>query len=301
MRRLLIVFCLLIFSASGRLVIAQQGSQWIEFSPSDESFHISMPHEPKAEPVTATYDQVNVTGVWYTAGSDSASYAIWSLVEGKPEIGWGEDSYLDVAADLFWQTLLKQARDTVLTNVNRRAGIAYVKELPTNPLPGREYAVTLGKLSGTAQIFVAQRRIFILLAADTADGPWERERFLGSFKVSPQVERMQMYGDPKGLAVADDGPIFTTKEVDQRARVLEKPEPSYTESARTFGVRGTVVLRAVFSKTGEVTRVEIVKRLPHGMTERCLIAARAIKFSPAMKDGKPVSTFMRLEHNFNLY
>ena len=170
-----------------------------------------------------------------------------------------------------------------------------------NPLPGREYGVTLGQLSGTAQIFVAQRRIFILLAANSSDGPSERERFLSSFKVSPQVERMRLYGDPKGLVVKDDGPIFTTKEVDERPRLLAKPEPSYTESARTFQVHGTVVLRAVFSKTGEVTRVEVVKRLPHGMTEGCLAAARAIKFSPALKDGKPVSTWMQLEYNFNLY
>lgn len=301
MRRSLIVVCLLIFSATGRAIVAQQGSRWIEFAPEGKSFHISMPHEPKSEPVTATYDHLQVTGAWHTAGSDGASYAIWSLVDLNRDIGWGEDSYLDVAADLFWQVLLKPARDKPHNRANRSDGIAYVKELAVNPLPGREYSVALGQLSGTAQIFVAHRRIFILLASDSAEGPWERERFLSSFKVSPQVERIPQYGDPKGLVIKDDGPIFTTKEVDQRARVLEKPEPSYTESARIFGVRGTVVLRAVFSKTGEVTRVEIIKRLPHGMTERCLAAARAIKFSPALKDGKPVSTWIQLEYNFNLF
>ena len=300
MRRSLIVFCLLIVSATGRAIIAQPGSQWIDFAPEDRFFHVSLPHEPKVETVTATYDLLSVSGNWYTAGSAGASYAIWSLRD-HSGIGWDEESGLDAAADLFWQTLLKQARDTVLNNVNRRAGIAYVKELPVNPLPGREYSVVLGKLSGTAQIFVAPRRIFILLAADTADGPWERERFLSSFKVSPQVGRIQQYGDPKGRVVDDEGPIFLQKEVDERARVLSKPEPSYTESARTFGVRGTVFLRAVFSKTGEVTRVEIIRRLPHGMTGRCLAAARAIKFSPAMKDGKPVSTWIQLEYNFNIY
>ncbi len=299
MKPLLTILFLCIVSVAAQDAFAQQGPRWIDFSPADGSFHISMPHEPKLEPVTGTYDLLSVSGTWYTAGSPGGSYAIWSLVEPNPQIGWGgEDSYLDVAADLFWQTLLKQARDTVHSTVNRRAGIAYIKELPTNPLPGREYSVVLGELSGTAQIFVAQRRIFILLAADTADGPWERERFLGSFKVSQQVGRMLQDGDPK---VDDDGPIFKNKEVDERARVLSKPEPSYTESARVFGIQGTVVLRAVFSKTGEVTRVEIIKRLPHGMTQRCLIAARAIKFSPAMKDGKPVSTWMQLEYNFNIY
>ena len=291
MRRLLISFCLVFIAASAQVVLAQ-GAPWIDFAPPDGSFHVSMPHEPTAGPVTGTGDHVNVSGVWYTSDGDGASYAIWSLVDSNYDIGWSEDTYLDVAADLFLQTQLHPARYQLI----------YVKELPTNPLPGREYSVTCGGLSGTAYIFVADHRIFILLAANTAEGPWERERFLSSFKVSTQVKPMIAYGDPKSVsAVNDDEPIFTMKEVDQKTRILEKPEPSYTESARVFQVRGTVVLRALFSKTGEVTRIEIIKRLPHGMTERCLAAVRAIKFSPAIKEGKPVSTWMQLEYNFNLY
>ena len=260
-----------------------------------------MPHEPKAEPITAKYEHVDVTGVWYTAGNEDASHAIWSLVEPNPKVGWDPESYLDIAADLFWQVLLKPARDAPHDRATRTDGITYIKELQMKPLPGREYSVALGKLSGTAQVFVARNRIFILLAADNSIRPWERERFLSSFKISQPVERMRQYGDPKGQVVEDDGPIFTNKELDERPRVLSKPGPSYTESARVFGVRGTVVLRAVFSKTGKVTRVEIIKRLPHGMTERCLMAARSITFSPGLKDGKPVSTWMQLEYNFNLF
>ncbi|HET6889506.1 MAG TPA: tetratricopeptide repeat protein, partial [Pyrinomonadaceae bacterium] len=41
-------------------------------------------------------------------------------------------------------------------------------------------------------------------------------------------------------------PVFTGKEVTQKARVTSKPEPSYTEPARLAGVQGTIVLRAVF-------------------------------------------------------
>ena len=95
--------------------------------------------------------------------------------------------------------------------------------------------------------------------------------------------------------------ILRSGEVTERARVLEKPEPSYTESARKFSVTGTVVLRAVFSKDGEVTNISIIRRLPHGLTEKAINAARMIKFRPAMKDGQPVSMWMQLEYNFNLY
>jgi len=44
-----------------------------------------------------------------------------------------------------------------------------------------------------------------------------------------------------------------------------------------------------------------VRTLPFGLTERAIAAARQIKFVPATKGGRPVSVFMQLEYNFNLY
>lgn len=90
-------------------------------------------------------------------------------------------------------------------------------------------------------------------------------------------------------------------EVDQKVRLLAKPEPQYTDDARRNQITGTVVLRVVFSSTGEITQIQAVHTLPFGLTERAIAAARAIKFIPAMKGGRPVSVYMQLEYNFNLY
>ena len=95
--------------------------------------------------------------------------------------------------------------------------------------------------------------------------------------------------------------ILSPREVEQRARLLSKPEPKYTEEARRNQVTGTVMLRAVFASSGEVVQIRALSSLPHGLTERAIAAAREIKFVPAMKDGRPVSVFMQLEYNFNLY
>jgi len=94
---------------------------------------------------------------------------------------------------------------------------------------------------------------------------------------------------------------FSPKEVTTKARVLSKPEPQYTEEARKNQITGTVVLRAVFSSGGQVTNIRSVSGLPFGLTERAIAAARQIKFSPAMKDGRAVSMYIQLEYNFNLY
>lgn len=94
---------------------------------------------------------------------------------------------------------------------------------------------------------------------------------------------------------------FNANEVTQKARILSKPEPQYTEAARQNQVSGTVVLGAVFSSSGQVTNVRAVRGLPYGLTEKAIAAAQQIRFSPAMKDGRAVSQYIQIEYNFNLY
>jgi TonB family protein len=104
-----------------------------------------------------------------------------------------------------------------------------------------------------------------------------------------------------GEAPVDYNRVFAPKEVTQKARILSRPEPQYTEEARKNQVSGTVVLKAVFSSSGQVTNIRAVSGLPYGLTEKAIAAARMIRFSPAMKDGRAVSQYIQIEYNFNLY
>jgi TonB family protein len=101
----------------------------------------------------------------------------------------------------------------------------------------------------------------------------------------------------------DDDPhrVYKSPEVSTRPRVISKPEPQYTEQARRDGTTGTVVLRVVFSSTGQVTNIVAVQKLGNGLTENAIAAARQIRFHPATRNGQPVSMFVQLEYNFNLY
>lgn len=90
-------------------------------------------------------------------------------------------------------------------------------------------------------------------------------------------------------------------EVTTKARVLAKPEPRYSEEARRAQITGTVVLRVVFSADGLIRHILVIRGLPFGLTERAIEAARGIRFTPATIDGVPVSMFVQLEYNFNLY
>ena len=95
--------------------------------------------------------------------------------------------------------------------------------------------------------------------------------------------------------------IFRGPELTTHARVLLKPEPQYTEEARKGGVTGTVILSVVFSRDGQVINIRAVQTLCCGLTEKAMAAAKLIRFEPATRNGRAVSTYMQLVYNFNLY
>jgi TonB family protein len=115
-------------------------------------------------------------------------------------------------------------------------------------------------------------------------------------------ERREGGGGPGGGGGGTDyGRTFNPREVSVKARILEKPEPTYTEAARKNQITGTVVIKAVFSASGQVTNIVAISRLPDGLTEKAIAAARQIRFVPATKDGHAVSMYVQMEYNFNLY
>ena len=101
--------------------------------------------------------------------------------------------------------------------------------------------------------------------------------------------------------IVDGERIFTSKEVDERVQILRKPTPVYTYEARKHQRRGYVILRAILAADNTVKHIEVLTGLPDGLTEKSIEVARQIKFKPAMKDGKPVSVWVELQYQFQLF
>jgi len=95
--------------------------------------------------------------------------------------------------------------------------------------------------------------------------------------------------------------IYKTSEVTTKARILSKPEPSFTTEARKAQVDGIVLLRVVLDADGTIKHILVIVPLGYGLTEKALQAARKIRFEPAIKDGQKVSTMTLIEFNFNIY
>jgi TonB family protein len=71
-------------------------------------------------------------------------------------------------------------------------------------------------------------------------------------------------------------------------QVISKPAPTYTEEARRLKIQGDVTVQVIFSASGQVQIVRVVKGLGHGLDEAATYAARQIRFSPAKRDGQAV-------------
>jgi TonB family protein len=81
---------------------------------------------------------------------------------------------------------------------------------------------------------------------------------------------------------------------------LSREKAQYTQEAKDNKVEGTVVLRVVFGADSQIKKIEVVRGLPHGLTEKAIEAAKKIRFEPAMKDDQPVSVPGKIEYSFRL-
>ncbi len=69
-----------------------------------------------------------------------------------------------------------------------------------------------------------------------------------------------------------------------------KPRPVYSDEARRLHIEGEVQIEMVFEASGSLEIVRVVRGLGHGLDEAALAAARAIRFRPAQRDGRPVDS-----------
>jgi TonB family protein len=82
--------------------------------------------------------------------------------------------------------------------------------------------------------------------------------------------------------------------------ILAKPNPSYTEEARRLRVEGEVLLDVVFSASGELRVVGMIRGLGHGLDEAARRAAEQIRFKPARREGQPIDCSATLRIVFQL-
>jgi TonB family protein len=109
-------------------------------------------------------------------------------------------------------------------------------------------------------------------------------------------ETLWLYSQP--ISPPEERAVFGSSEVQKQARLLDAPAAAYPDEAQAKKADGEVRLRMVLAADGTVRNIFPMKPLPHGLTQAAIDAARKIKFTPAIRDGHPVSQFATLSYEF---
>ena len=84
-------------------------------------------------------------------------------------------------------------------------------------------------------------------------------------------------------------------------KVLNAPDPEYSELARRAKYQGVAVLGVIVGPDGNPQDVWVVKKLGLALDRKAIDVVRTWKFEPATRDGEPVPVLINVEIMFRLY
>ena len=84
-------------------------------------------------------------------------------------------------------------------------------------------------------------------------------------------------------------------------RPIYDPDPEYSEEARKAKFQGTVLLSAVIGPDGRPKDLRIMRSLGMGLDQKAIDAVGKWRFTPGMRNEKPVSVLVSIEVSFRLY
>jgi TonB family protein len=98
-----------------------------------------------------------------------------------------------------------------------------------------------------------------------------------------------------------DPSVLRQNTVDEKAHLLTSFEPDSNDFAQAAGVAGMALYHTVIGPDGKPGEIAVARPIGFGLDENAVAAIRKAKFSPAMKDGKPVPVMLDLVVQFRIF
>jgi TonB family protein len=297
-------------------------TDWETLRPDGEEFSVRMPKGSTAETSKEPYHKMELnTRTYISKGQTGPVFAVVSLsgIKSNPAL-YTEmqrmNSYVDAFKTLFSPKVRKDAV----------AKLTLVGDKTLQGNPGREYRMTLGDLSGTAQVFATRKRFYSIVFLDTKKNDALQEQFLSSFEL-PEKTTSPTTASTQAPATTSEEPVAQPADATKPAanaerdakteeaphsepgkrapvsagvlnsRAISLPVPEYPAEARAAGAEGVVVIQVTVDEQGNVTEARALSG-PKMLHEVSLNAARQAKFSPTLLSGEPVKLSGVLVFNF---
>lgn len=304
-------------------------TDWETLRPEGEEFSVLMPKGSTFQSSKEPYHKMELnTRMYISGGATGPVFAVVSLsgIKSNPAL-YTEmqriNSYVDAFKTLFPP---KVRKDAIVK-------LAMVGNKTLQGNAGREYRMSIGDLSGTAQVFATRKRFYSIVYLNTKKEDSLQEHFLTSFTLpeksaevaakateelppaetttgnAPEAqpskkaadeansaEELPKSGQEKPAAGAGDkhGPVSAGV---LNGKAISMPKPDYPADARSAGVDGVVVIQVTVDEQGNVIEARAVSG-PKILQEPSVNAAFQAKFSPTLVEGAPVKVTGVIVYNF---
>jgi TonB family protein len=306
-------------------------TDWETLRPEADEFSVLMPKGSTFESTKEPYHKMELNSRVYLSKREGGPvFAIVSLsgIKSNPAL-YTEmqrvNSYVDAFKNLFPPKLSAKTSPTPAP-----VKLTLVGEKSLGGHPGREYNMSVGKLSGVVQVFATKRRFYALAYLNSKKDESIQDEFVSSFvlperlaeqpptvaaqnpSTNPQSpQRPNPTGDgadanavANGEAKPETANAGNTSEkrrpiaggvLNGKAIVLPKPE--YPAEAKTAGAAGTVAVQVTVDEAGSVIEAKAVSG--HPMLQQVSVnAALQARFAPTSLMGEPVKVTGVLVYNF---
>lgn len=312
---------LLLFALTTCISAFAQSStpDWETLRPEGEEFSVLMPKGSTFETSKEPYHKMELNTRTYLSNTKPGPvFAVVSLtgIKSNPAL-YTEmqriNSYVDAFKTLFAPKIRKDAI----------AKLTLVGDKTLQGNAGREYRMTIGELTGTAQVFATRKRFYSLVYLDTKKNDAVQNEFLSSF-VLPEKGGELATTAQQNLKVATEGPAEVTpkpatnedpKPDDPKnattepgkhgpisagvlnGKAISLPKPDYPANAQAAGAEGVVVIQVMVDEQGNVTEARAISG-PKMLQEVSVNAAFQAKFSPTLLQGEAVKVTGVIVYNF---
>ncbi len=286
-------------------LIQNDASKWQQYSSAGEEFAFLLPEQPVVPSVSRpeSYSRRLKPGRMYAAYADGAVYVVLSFDNRSSKDGLN--------------TFIKEFPGYPMFHNN----MEFERDVSLLGFSGKQYRLKSVGAEGIAQFYLTKNHAYIFEVVSLDINKPAIKQFLTSVSLHGQeksknpvaaaealeatVASMSSSAYTSGVETASQGvdqtSVLKLSEVTRKYFIVTKPEAGYTEEARRQNVVGSVRIRCLLSSTGEIKNVMPLNTLPYGLTEKAIGAALNMKFIPAIKDGKFVSTYVVIDYGFNLY
>lgn len=332
------LFLLFIIVASLPAIAGAQSAvsvlEWETLRPEGEEFTIQMPKNSTAETSKEPYHKMMLNTRLYLVSNPSGGvFAVVSMsgIKANPAL-YSEmerlNSYVDAFKHWFPPKVRGKGAVAKLTLVGNKTMSGHA---------GREYRLTIGELSGPAQVYATRKRFYAIAALNAKKEEALSDRFLSSFELpqkiteAPKAVAAQRVEKPEEPNPPQDKPVpksdlrsqpaeaatETATEVKPgeagsptepgkrnpisggvlNGKAISLPKPDYPADARTAKAAGTVVVQVTIDEYGNVLSAKAVSGHPL-LQQASVNAALQARFSPTFLMGEPVKVTGVITYNF---